>query len=112
MDWWAGSTFKARGSCSRRLAILTTLLQRKSTLQEPELSLGGGLSVELVSGARAGGIESWSCEDTVCFLAVAQSGVLQRLMLSHGTKAQTGRAPSSLNRGFERDMQQTNAEVG
>ena len=50
---------------SRRLAILTTLVQRKSTLQEPELSLGGGLSVELVWGARAGGIESWSCEDTL-----------------------------------------------
>ena len=26
---------------------------------------GGGLSVELVSGARAGGIESWICEDTL-----------------------------------------------
>ena len=33
--WWAGSTFKARGSCSRRLAILTTLLQRKSKPDAP-----------------------------------------------------------------------------
>jgi len=68
-------------------------------------------------GARRGGGQPGrrTCSSETlwafAFLLWAQSGVLQRLMLSHGTKAQT-RRPSTLNRGFERDMQQTNAEVG